>query len=169
MAPEATLLVLPLLAWFIAMPACAAWFRRRRSRLASQAATELATFAQAVRGASSCLPLDATLRDRLVRLRLREWSALELAIEVGRDAGMLAEVAQRLALRLHRRVAFDRKMLARTGSGLRRGAIAASLPPVLVLLLLAMQVPIPTALIGGLLLVEALANALLWRLSSIEI
>ena len=35
---------------------------------------------------------------------------------------LVADTAHRLALRLKRRVAFERKMLARTASGRRRGA-----------------------------------------------
>ena len=48
---------------------------------------------------------------------------------------LLADTAQRLALRLKRRVAFERKMLARTASGRRRGAVAAAIPPLVLLAL----------------------------------
>lgn len=170
MAPEAAWISLPMLATFIAMPAFVAWRRARRSRLASQVATELSVFAQTVRREARCMPLDESLHLTLRRLRLREWPALQLALELPpEDFASLAETAQRLALRLRRRVAFDRKMLARTASGLRRGAIAASLPPILALVSLCAHVPIPVPVLALLFLVEAVACALLWRLSSIEI
>jgi hypothetical protein len=82
---------------------------------------------------------------------------------------LLADAAQRLALRLRRRVAFDRKMLARTAAGLRRGAIVASVPPVAVGALFAMGVDIPAATLSMLFLAESAACALLWRLASVEI
>lgn len=170
MLPDATWLSLPLLASFIAMPACAAWRRRHLSRLTSEAATELTTFAHAVRRESRCLPLDAALRARLIRLRVREWPALQLAQELAReDSATLADAAQRLALRLRRRVAFDRKMLARTASGLKRGAIAASIPPAIVLMLLGTGLSVPGSVLAALFAIEAFGCGLLWRLSSLEI
>jgi hypothetical protein len=95
---------------------------------------------------------------------------LQLAQELQRGgAAQLADAAQRLALRLRRRVAFDRKMLARTAPGLRRGAVAASVPPLMALLLHMGGVDIPLGAQLTLLLVEACGCALLWRLARVEI
>jgi protein-S-isoprenylcysteine O-methyltransferase Ste14 len=67
---------------------------------------------------------------RAERLGAPEFSWWLLAHELPRLSPVLvADTAQRLALRLKRRVAFERKMLARTASGRRRGAWAASIPP----------------------------------------
>jgi Flp pilus assembly protein TadB len=160
----------PLLAFFIALPAAAAWHRRRESREASEVAVELANFAATVRREARCLPLDETLRMRIERLRLDESAALQLAQELQRGgASLLADAAQRLALRLRRRVAFERKMLARTAPGLRRGALAASLPPVVALFLHMAGADIPLGAQLTLLLVEAAGCALLWRVARVEI
>jgi hypothetical protein len=171
MASEMPLFIAwPLLAFFIALPAAAAWRRRRDSREASEVAADLVDYAAAVRRESRCLPLDELLRSRIIRLRLADAASLELAQELQRGgAGLLAEAAQRLALRLRRRVAFNRKMLARTAPGLRRGAVAASLPPVVALLLHMGGVGIPPGAQLTLLLVEAAGCALLWRIARVEI
>jgi hypothetical protein len=163
-------LSLPLFAMFIALPAAAAWRRRRVSREASAVALELATFAQQVRGVARCLPLDETLHTRIVRLHMAEAAPLQLAQHLERgEPGALADAAQRLALRLRRRVAFDRKMLARTAPGLRRGAIAASLPPLLLWALQMAGAEIPAHAQLSLLVAEAAGCALLWRLARVEI
>jgi hypothetical protein len=160
----------PLLAFFIALPAAAAWHRRRRSRLASEVAADLVSFAQTVRLQSRCLPLEPSLRTRLMQLRLADSASLHLAQELEHGgAVLLAEAAQRLATRLRRRVAFERKMLARTAPGLRRGAVAASLPPLMMLGLHFGQVQVPAGAQWLLLLVEAAGCALLWRLARVEI
>jgi Flp pilus assembly protein TadB len=171
MASELPLFIAwPLLVLFIALPAAAAWRRRRDSREASEVAAGLVEFAAAVRRESRCLPLDEALRSRIIRLRVAEAASLQLAQELQRGgAAPLADAAQRLALRLRRRVAFDRKMLARTAPGLRRGAIAASVPPVVALLLHMAGADIPPGAHLGLLLVEAAGCALLWRLARVEI
>ncbi len=171
MPPDSTLmLALPLLAFFIFMPAAAAWRRRGASREASEAAAELAAFADAVRRASRCLPLEESLNARLIRLRVGEFASLQLATELARgDATLLADAAQRLALRLRRRVAFERKMLARTAPGLRRGAVAASLPPVAVALLMLGELRLPAPALVMLFAVEALGCLLLCRLARVEI
>jgi hypothetical protein len=158
----------PVFGLFIALPAAAAWRRRRVSREASDVATKLNEYAAAVRRASRCLPLDEALRARILRLNLGESAALLLSQERGGwDA--LADAAQRLALRLRRRVAFNRKMLARTAPGLRRGAIAAAAPPLLALSLQWAGAQIPPAAHVFLLLVEAAGCALLWRLARVEV
>jgi hypothetical protein len=171
MAPELpVLLCVPLLAFFIALPAAAAWRRRRRSRAASEAASALGEFASSVRRQSRCLPLEESLRARLIRLRVGEIASLQLALELARsDAALLADTAQRVALRLRRRVAFERKMLARTAPGLRRGAVAAIVPPAAVMMLFAMGLEIPRAALATLLLAELAGCLLLWHLARVEI
>lgn len=171
MASDAPLFIAwPLLAFFIALPAAAAWRRRRDSREASEVAAGLVDYAAAVRRESRCLPLDEPLRARIVRLRLADAASLQLAQELQRGgAVLLAESAQRLALRLRRRVAFNRKMLARTAPGLRRGAVAASVPPVVAMLLHMGGLEIPLGAQLVLLMVEAAGCALLWRIARVEI
>lgn len=171
--PEWPLLpALPLLAWFIAMPAAGAWRRRQHSRRASEAAAELVAFADRVRREQRCLPLDESLRDRLGRLRVPDLASLQLALELQRrhgDADPLADAAQRLALRLRRRVAFERKMLARTAPGLRRGAIAASIPPAVAIGLGLAGVDIPVGTLSLLLAAEMLGCVLLAQWARVEI
>ena len=160
----------PLLAFFIVLPAAAAWRRRRESREASEVAAELANFAATVRREARCLPLDEPLRLRILRLRLDESASLQLAQELQRGgASVLADVAQRLALRLRRRVAFERKMRARTAPGLRRGAVAACLPPMVAICLHFAGADIPPGAQLTLLFVEAAGCALLWRVARVEI
>ena len=160
----------PLLAFFIALPGAAAWRRRRASRQASEVAAELVNFAAAVRREARCLPLDEPLRARIVRLRIDESVSLQLAQELQRGGpSLLADAAQRLALRLRRRVAFERKMLARTAPGLRRGAVAASLPPALALCLHLVGGDLPLGAQLTLLFVEATGCTLLWRSARVEI
>lgn len=163
-------LSLPLFATFIALPAAAAWRRRQVSREASAVALELATFALQVRCVARWLPMDDKLQARVAGLRMADAAPLQLAQHLERGVPeTLADAAQRLALRLRRRVAFDRKMLARTAPGLRRGAIAASVPPLLLwaLQLAGAQVPAEAPL--SLLAAEAAGCALLWRLARVEI
>lgn len=170
MSSELAWLAWCVLAAFIALPAAAAWHRRRASREASAVAAELAAFAQSVRAVSRCLPMDEALRLRILKLRVADAASLQLAQELGRGSAMaLADAAQRLALRLRRRVCFERKMLARTAPGLRRAAIAASLPPLLVLAYGFGGVEIPPAAQLSLLAAEAGGCALLWRLARVEI
>jgi Flp pilus assembly protein TadB len=171
MAAELPLfMALPLLACFIVLPAAAAWRRRSVSREASDIAARLASFAASTRAGARCLPLDETLAARLIRLRVQEFAVLQLAVELSRgDAPLLADAAQRLASRLRRRVAFERKMLARTAAGLWRGAIAASLPPLGVLLLLLADVRLPPGALATLLALEIVGCLLLWRLARVEI
>jgi Flp pilus assembly protein TadB len=159
-----------LLACFIALPAVAAWRRRRHSRLASEVAADLASFAQTLRRDACRQPLEENLQARILRLRLPEVSALQLAQDLERGSpSLLADTAQRLATRLRRRVAFERKMLARTASGLRRGAIAAAVPPLLVLAMQWGGVGIPVSAQLFLLFAEAAGCALLWRVARVEI
>jgi hypothetical protein len=95
---------------------------------------------------------------------------LELAGELAQERGpLVAECAQWLALRLRRRIAFERKMLARTASGLRRGAVAASAPPLAALLMQSVGIDIPVGVRITLLAVEVVGCVMLWRLARVEI
>jgi len=135
-----------------------------------EVASGLVDYAAAVRRESRCLPLDESLRSRIRRLRVSDAASLQLAQELQRGgADLLAEAAQRLALRLRRRVAFNRKMLARTAPGLRRGAVAASAPPLIAMLLHLGGLEIPVGAQLMLLMVEAAGCALLWRIARVEI
>ena len=137
MTGEAALLMpLVLLAVVLAWPALVAWQRRRESAEASAVAGELAEFARAVRRENGCRPLEPLLQLRVDRLRLPELGAFHLAPHLPNTSPeLVADAAMRLALRLKRRVAFERKMLARTAAGRRRGAVAGALPPVVLLAL----------------------------------
>jgi hypothetical protein len=163
-------LLMPIFGAIVALPAVAAWRRRRASREASAVALELAAFAEQVRSLARRVPLDEPLRARVTRMRTADAAPLQLAQEMERAGpAALADAAQRLSLRLRRRVAFDRKMLARTASGLRRGAVAASLPPLLVCAMQLAGLQVPAVAQGVLLLAEAVGCALLWRLTTVEI
>src|ERR1044072_8487149 len=140
--PADTLLLvsLPAIAGFIALPAFVARCRRRATREASEVAAALAEFAAAARRHVEGDPLrpglDADLTARVQRLRVPELASLQLVQELAQvRPELVADTAHRLALRLKRRIAFERKMLARTASGRRRGALAAVIPPVLLLAL----------------------------------
>jgi hypothetical protein len=82
---------------------------------------------------------------------------------------LLADTAQRLALRLKRRVAFERKMLARTASGRRRGAVAASIPPLVLLAFHAGGIQIPLAALLFVVAIEACGCWWLWRVARVDI
>lgn len=164
------LLAIPLLVFFIALPAADAWRRRQRSREVSEVAADLAAYAEAVRREARCLPLDEALCTRLIRLRVRESTVLQLAHDLSAaDAPLVADAAQRLATRLRRIVAFERKMLARTAPGLRRGAVAATLPPVALVVLHGSGWDIPAGAIATLLVADAAGCALLWRLAKVGV
>ena len=168
------LAALPVFAGFIALPAVIAVCRRRATRDASQVAGELADFALSVRRdlerAKPHPPLDADLSARAQRLRVPEFAALQLAQDLPHASPeLLADTAQRLALRLKRRIAFERKMLARTASGRRRGAVAAAVPPLVLLLLQACGLAVPPATVVIVICIEAFGCWLLWRLARVEI
>lgn len=154
----------------IALPALAAASRRLAMREASDVACALGALALAVRKSAVCPPLDASLRQRAQRLGAPELASLVLAHELPRPSPeLLADTAQRLALRLKRRVAFERKMLARTASGRRRGSVAASIPPVALFALHAGGMPIPFAALWFVVAIEACGCWLLWRVARVEI
>jgi len=171
MAHEALLLAaLVALAGIIALPAVMAVRQRRVSSEASEIANALVSFAVTVRCTARCQPLDATLQRRAQRLRIPELAPLLLALELPHASPqVLADTAQRLALRLKRRVAFERKMLARTAPGRRRGAVAASVAPLAFVALRGAGMEPPFAMFVFLLLVEACGCWMLWRLARVEI
>jgi hypothetical protein len=153
----------------IALPAIAATRRRRAMCEVSEVAAALSAMAVAVR-ANAPPPLpDAPVWQRAERLHAPEFPALLLAQELPQSAELLADTAQRFALRLKRRVAFERKMLARTASGRRRGAVAASLPPMALLLLYAGGIGIPLGALLVVVAIEAIGCWLLWRAAHVEI
>ena len=154
----------------IALPALLARTRRRATREASEVAAQLIEFATGVRAAARCLPLDAVWLTRAEQLRMPEFVSLRLAQELAQPSpALLADTAQRLALRLKRRVAFERKMLARTASGRRRGALAAAIPPLVLILLGIAGQGVPWAALLVLFVLEASGCWLLWRVARVEI
>lgn len=169
----AELLLLPvllLLVLLIAVPALVAVRRRRLSRELSEVAAGLERFAKNRHRGTESAPLDEQLHTRAARLQIPEYPALLLAQQLAKPGdSLLADTAQRLSLRLKRRVAFERKMLARTASGRRRGAVAASVPPMLLLVLLGSGVQLPVGALLFLALLEACGCWLLWRLARVEI
>jgi hypothetical protein len=103
-------------------------------------------------------------------LRIPEFASLTLAHELPHaNPELLADTAQRLALRLKRRVAFERKMLARTASGRRRGALAAVIPPFTLLWLRLANIEVPVLALVLLLCIEGAGCWLLWRIARVEI
>jgi hypothetical protein len=174
MPADLLLAALPAIAGFIALPAFLALCRRRATREASEVAAALASFAAASRQelsrTSRAQALDADLSARVQRLRVPEFACLQLAQELPQaPPELLAAAAQRLALRLKRRIAFERKMLARTASGRRRGALAAIIPPLLLLVLHAFGLSIPFVMVAFVVCFEAVGCWLLWRLARIGI
>jgi Flp pilus assembly protein TadB len=171
MAPEPGVLSASvLIGALMALPALEAAWRRRRSRQSSALATALVEFAATVRREQSCRPLDAQWLAQARRLAMPELVSFELAQQLARpDPALLAESAQRLALRLKRRVAFERKMLARTAPGRRRAAVVAAAP---IVILFALSIAGQAIPIAGLLLLlgfEALGCWLLWRVSRVQV
>jgi len=159
-----------LLAALIALPGLQVVSRRRASREASEVAAALGDFAAAVRHQQRCLPLDDSLLARVQGVAIPEAIAFHFARQLpSPDPGLLADAAQRLALRLKRRVAFERKMLARTAAGRRRGAMAAAAPGVVALALRMAGIALPLTALVLLLSIEALGCWLLWRAARVEV
>lgn len=166
MASDALNLVL---ASLIALPSLAAWHQRRRSREGSEVAKALADFSAAVRRERRGLPLEESLLARTRRLHLAEMVGFEYVRQLpDPDPELLADAAQRLALRLKRRVAFERKMLARTASGRRRGALAAIAPAIVITLLGMADVELPLTAMAMLMVFEAIGCWLLWQVARVE-
>jgi len=154
----------------IAMPSLAALHGRRRSRECSEFAGALVEFASTVRREGRCLTIDDEFLRRARKLGVPELMSFEYLCELPHpDPVVLADAAQRLALRLKRRVAFARKMLARTTSGRRRAALAAAAPAFALLLLGASGVVLPFGAFMMLMLLEALGCWLLWQLARVEV
>lgn len=159
-----------LIAALAALPALQAVHRRRTSRECSEVASGLIDYASVLRRGQHGLPLDEDLLARARRLRVPEVVTFEFAQHLARpDPHLLADTAQRLALRLKRRVAFERKMLARTASGRRRGAVAASIPPLVLLALHAGGIQVPLAALLFVVALEACGCWLLWRVARVQI
>ncbi len=154
----------------IALPSLAAFHSRRRSRECSEFANQLGEFAAAVRREQRSLVIDEAVLARARRLGVPELVSFEYLRGLARpDPALLADAAQRLALRLKRRVAFARKMLARTASGRRRAALAASAPAAFLLVLGIAGVSVTAPALAVLLLLEAIGCALLWYLARVEV
>jgi hypothetical protein len=159
-----------LVAALVAVPALVARRRTVLSREWSEAAVALNGFASQVRSAQRVMPLDELLSQRLHRLSIPELVCFELVCGLRQaDPAMLAEAAQRLALRLKRRAAFERKMLARTAPGRRRGAIAAAAPALAMLLAGVGGVTLPMAALGALVALEILGCWMLWRVARVDV
>jgi len=166
----ALLASLVVFATLIALPALAAAHQRRAMRETSEVAAALSALAVDVRKGTACPSLDASLWRRAQRLQAPEFAALLLVHELPQPSPqLLADTAQRLALRLKRRAAFERKMLARTASGRRRGAVAASMPPLALVLLHAGGIDIPFPALLLVIAIEACGCWLLWRVARVEI
>jgi hypothetical protein len=171
MWPEPTLVFAGvLLAGLVAVPALLARRRGALSREWSEVAADLQGFAAQVRGTQKLTPLDEGLWQRLRRLSIPELASFELVCQLQRaDPDMLAGAAQRLALRLKRRAAFERKMLARTASGRRRGAVAAAIPALAMLVAGVGGVVLPLVALLLLVLLEVLGCWMLWRVARVDV
>jgi hypothetical protein len=145
----------------VTLPMIQALRRRHTSRESSALASALVETAGVV---------DEELLARLRRLALPETIPFEFARQFGpADPALLAQAAHRLALRLKRRVAFERKMLARTAPGRRRGAIAAAAPGATMLGLRLADVMLPLPAMAVLIAVEVFGCWLLWRVARVEV
>ena len=141
-----SLSALLMLAFVLSWPALLAWWWRGESREASEVAGAIEAFAADARRATRCLEVDAALAARVARLRMPELGAFRLAPTLpNATPELVADAAARLASRLRRRIAFERKMLARTAPGRRRGAIAGAIPPIVLLAIISTGAHVPTA------------------------
>jgi hypothetical protein len=175
MPDDLTLLTILLaIALLIALPAMVAAYRRRVSREISEVAASLTEVATAMRRDASRTgrgePFDAGLHARLEKWCPDDLAPLRLALELPQPPpDLLADTAQRVALRLKRRVAFERKMLARTASGRRRGAVGAALAPLVLVSLRTVGVSLPFTALLLVLGIEACGCWLLWRVARVQI
>lgn len=152
------------------VPALQAASRRRQCAEWSEIATVFMDFALSVRRGQCRIRMEDDLLARARRLAIPEMVTFEFVHDLAAPAhDLLADAAQRLGLRLKRRVAFERKMLARTASGRWRGSLAAAAPVAALLALQASGVAVPWAALLLLVVIEALGCWLLWRVSRIEI
>ncbi|HTU67067.1 MAG TPA: hypothetical protein VMF52_14055 [Steroidobacteraceae bacterium] len=156
-----------LLAGVLAWPALVALWRRRSSREASDVAAALERFAADARRANR-RDIDPAVASRVARLRLPELGAFHLAPNLpNASPELVADAAARLASRLRRRIAFERKMLARTASGRRRGAVAGALPPLVLLVLAAGGAELPVAALVVVAFAEGVGCWLLARIAHV--
>jgi hypothetical protein len=173
MSPDPAMgIALGSVAALIALPAFGAWRRRELSREASRVAQQLQAFAFGARREVERVPLGDELVASLARLRrgVPEIVAFLLTQQLPRlTPALQADAAQRLALRLLRRVAFERKMLARSASGLKRGAAAAALPPLVVIAMTLLDAQPPLLALALLIALESLGCWLLWRTARVEV
>ena len=132
-------------------------------------ATGFMEFALAVRRADSRLALDDALLTSARSLAIPELVSFEfIQVSARTTPELLADTAQRLGLRLKRRVAFERKMLARTASGRRRGALAAAAPALVMVTLGTAGVALPLTALVMLLAFEGIGCWLLWQVTRVE-
>jgi len=171
MDSDAALLVTCMvLALLIALPGMQAVGRRRASREASEVAAALVEFAAAIRREQKFLSPDDALLARVEGVDIPEVVTFHFARQLSSpEPALLADAAQRLALRLKRRVAFERKMLARTAAGRRRGALAAAAPGVTMIALRVAGIALPMTALLLLLSIESLGCWLLWRAARVEV
>jgi hypothetical protein len=158
-----------LIAALVTLPLCQVLLRRRATRESSAVALELTQLALSMRAAAAT-GADENLLARLRALAMPETIPFEFVQQLrGADAALRADAAQRLALRLRRRVAFERKMLARTAPGRRRGALAVAVPGAALLGLRMAGVLLPLPVMALLVAVEAFGCWLLWRVARVEV
>jgi hypothetical protein len=159
-----------LLASLVAVPALLARQRARVSREWSEVALALAGFAEEARRRRHAIALDETLSRRLRALSIPELPSFELVCSLAQaEPALLANAAERLSLRLRRRAAFERKMLARTAPGRRRGALAAAAPALLLLFAHGGGVALPMAALALLVVLELLGCWMLWRVARVDV
>jgi hypothetical protein len=171
MNPDAALLACCLaISALVIFPVLEIVWRRRASRESSEVASALGEFARQLREGGAARSIDPELLARVRRLAIPEVVTFEFVRQLPRpDIQVLSQTAQRLALRLKRRVAFERKMLARTAPGRRRGAIAMAAPGIAIVgLRLAGPAPPPPAL-ALLMVVELFGCWLSWRVARVEV
>ncbi len=158
------------IALVMALPSWAALQRRNRSRESSAVASALVDFARELRSGHVNLRLDAELLARTRRLRIPEMVSFDFARELPcPQPELLAAAVHRLALRLKRRVAFERKMLARTAPGRRRALVAAAACITAIVGLQVWDLIPPTLLLLMTSALAALGSALCWRVSRVDI
>jgi hypothetical protein len=146
-ADVALLVSLVAFAALIALPALAAASRRRAMREASDVACALGALAVSVRKSASPPPLDASLRERAQRLGAPEFTWWLLAHDLPQAAPeLVADTAQR-----------------------RRGAVAASCPPLALAALHSCGIQVPLAALLFVVAIEASGCWLLWRMARVEI
>ncbi len=159
-----------LIAVLIALPALGAGWRRRRSRELARVANGFMELAQEVRSTGTCLQAHEDLLRTARALEIPELVTFEFIHGSARTTPeLLADTAQRLALRLKRRVAFERKMLARTASGRWRGSIAAAMPAITLLAMAPAGLVLPIGALLCLLLLESLGCWFLWQAARVEV